>query len=153
MHKTALLVTLLVAGCSSDPAPPIAGAVECRGTACVCPSAGDCRVNCVGDCNLQCAGSGLCDFTCGPSCKTACTGSGPCVVAVGDDSEVNCTGSGGCDVACTADCAVNCPGSGLCVARCKPGTTCKIDKCSGAVKTCPNGVLACNGDCPPDPPG
>lgn len=125
------------------------GVCECTGAACVCPSSGDCAINCVDMCDLQCAGSGNCDFECGPMCLAACTGSGVCFVSVGDDSTVDCPGASGCDVVCDGDCTVQCPGSGECAVQCLPGFVCNITQCSGSLQSCPDGLSICNGECPP----
>ena len=144
----ALAFVLSLAACGSD--GECDGACECEADACICPSTGDCAVDCIGDCDLQCAGSGDCDFHCVDGCLAACTGSGHCLVDVGDDSAVDCTGSGGCEVICHGDCSVACPGSGECVVHCDPDleAACDFDSCSGSVVECPDGVLVCNGDCP-----
>jgi hypothetical protein len=141
------VVSFLV-GCDKNDS---GGEFECSGADCVCPASGDCRVHCLDACNLQCAGSGACDFVCDEGCVAACTGSGLCVVSVADDSTVQCPGSGGCDVDCNGDCAIECPGSGDCIARCEPGFACSIERCSGSVQSCPNGIQVCNGPCPPQP--
>jgi hypothetical protein len=145
-----LLVLALIAGpllvsCGGD--DECAGACECSGLACVCPSSGDCFVRCIADCDLQCAGSGSCDFECGADCAVGCTGSGACVVTVGDASSVSCPGSGGCDVVCVGDCAVDCPGSGECIVECAIGAECLLERCEAA-QSCPDGVQVCNGPCP-----
>jgi hypothetical protein len=80
-----LLVAALAAGCDDDGS---SGEFECSGAECVWPGAGDCRIHCLDDCDLQCAGSGLCDFVCDDFCLASCTGSGPCLVSVGDESAV-----------------------------------------------------------------
>ena len=147
-----LLLTAFVlvafTGCDDD--DDCEGACECIGDDCVCPASEDCYVDCVGDCDLQCAGSGACEFYCVDGCFAACTGSGPCFVAVGDDSVVECTGSGGCEVECNGDCNVDCPGSGDCLVHCDPDPAfaCDFDSCSGSVTECPDDILVCNGGCP-----
>jgi hypothetical protein len=153
---TASLVVVLsasavaITGCNGDDRyAGSGGEFECSGAECVCPSSGDCRIHCLDACDLQCAGSGACDFICDDGCNVSCTGSGSCVVSVGDDSTVSCPGSGGCDVDCNGDCTIDCPGSGDCIARCEPGFACSIERCSGNVIDCPNGVKVCNGACPP----
>jgi hypothetical protein len=150
--KRALQIALLIAaavgtisGCSGS-----SGDFECRGSACVCPSSGDCNVNCLGDCNLQCAGSGACGFTCGAGCVSACTGSGPCGVEVGAGSMISCTGSGGCDVICHGNCTIRCPGSGECAGACapdSPGCVIEIQQCNGQVNQCAAGAKVCGGNC------
>lgn len=164
-HVAALFALSLAAfpfaACGSDPefydledceiGSPLEGSTcECSGADCVCPSSGDCAINCVEGCNLQCAGSGSCDFFCAAGCNTECTGSGNCDIDVGDDSNVACTGSGDCDVTCAGKCKVTCPGSATCTVGCAPNTTCTItiDKCSGEVQDCAGGVKVCNGSCP-----
>jgi hypothetical protein len=154
------LAALPFAACGDDPdfddddceiGSPLEGPTcECSGADCVCPSSGDCAINCIEGCNLQCAGSGSCDFFCIAGCNTECTGSGNCFVNVGDGSNVACTGSGDCDVLCEGECSVTCPGSATCTVGCAPNTTCSItiDKCSGSVTDCPDGVKVCNGGCP-----
>lgn len=139
----ALLAAAAIQGCGDDSS----GEFECRGSDCVCPSSGDCRIDCAGECDLRCAGSGACDFSCGDDCDVACTGSGPCAVSIGDAGDVACTGSGGCDVACGGDCAIDCPGSGACIARCEPGFTCTL-QCPEGAASCPDGVQVCNRPCP-----
>lgn len=140
----AVLLVGMAAGCGGGGA---SGDFECRGNACVCPGNGDCRIDCLGDCDLQCAGSGLCDFSCGDGCLTRCTGSGDCFVSVGEQSSAACTGSGGCDVTCNGDCLVACPGSGACRLACAPGATCDFSSCSGSVRSCANGTVVCGGQC------
>jgi hypothetical protein len=137
---------LLVAGCTGAGG---SGEFECRGTECVCPSSGDCVIDCLDACDLQCAGSGACDFVCDDGCLVSCTGSGPCISSVGHASTVSCPGAGGCDVDCNGDCTLDCPGSGTCIARCEPGFACAIERCGAGTTTCPTGELVCNGACPP----
>jgi hypothetical protein len=137
-------IAALVAGCDGGACE---GDCACSGAECVCPSSGDCLIDCAGGCDLQCAGSGDCDFVCGAGCVADCTGSGACVLDVGAGSSVACTGSGGCDVACHGDCEVSCPGSGECIVRCDPGAECVLDRCESPV-TCPDGVVVCHGACP-----
>jgi hypothetical protein len=139
------LILLLAVACGSSGS---SGAFECTGASCVCPSAGDCRIECLGSCDLQCAGAGACDFSCGDLCVASCTGSGPCIVDVGAQSSVDCTGSGGCDVACAGDCDVGCPGSGECRVHCPTGAICNITQCSGNALTCTDGSIVCGGACP-----
>ena len=131
----------LAPGCGDDEG--CEGACECVGADCVCPSTGDCAVNCIDACDLQCAGSGNCDFECGGGCLASCTGSGECEVDVGGSSTVECTGSGDCDVACHGDCTVRCPGSGDCIVRCDPDADCNMESCSGSVTDCGDGVSIC----------
>lgn len=135
----------LLSGCDGGACD---GDCVCAGAECVCPSTGDCLIDCSDTCDLQCAGSGDCDFVCGPACLADCTGSGACVMDVGAGSSVNCTGSGGCDVACHGDCTVSCPGSGQCIVRCDSGADCVLDRCDSPVE-CADGVVVCNGACPP----
>lgn len=151
VRSLALTMAMMLAvatglGCGGD--GDCEGACECSGAECICPSTGDCTIDCGDDCDLQCAGSGNCDFFCGADCLAACTGSGECSVSVGEDSTVRCTGSGDCDVACDGDCVVECPGSGTCIVRCEPGLSCSITNCSGNVQSCPNDIQVCNGSCP-----
>jgi hypothetical protein len=127
---------------------PCTGDCQCSGNECVCPSTGDCAVDCTDACDLQCAGSGDCDFACSNGCQASCTGSGECLVVAGDDSLISCTGSGDCDITCVGDCVVECPGSGVCIARCDAGFNCEITRCEDVV-SCPDGVQVCNGACPP----
>jgi hypothetical protein len=127
MKNILIACVLAVAGCGGE---NIQGHVECTGASCVCPSSGDCLVDCEGTCDLQCAGSGNCDFICDADCIVACTGSGVCVVDVGDESDVSCSGSGAC------------------IVRCDPGFVCNISSCSGSTTSCPNGVSVCGGPCP-----
>ena len=145
MNQLICALFVILAACGGD-SPE--GYVDCSGSSCVCPSSGDCAVDCSSACDLQCAGSGFCDFICGDDCLVACTGSGACLVDVGDDSSVACPGSGGCDVACHGDCTVACPGSGECIVRCDVGAICNLTSCSGSTNTCPNGVTVCGGPCP-----
>lgn len=136
-------------GCSDGSGCPN-GVCECQGSSCVCPSSGDCLLNCAAGCNLQCAGSGDCRFSCGSTCSTSCTGSGHCNLDVGPSATVSCTGSGGCDVVCHGNCTVRCPGSGKCSAVCAPETPgCVIDmtQCSGTVNRCSSGVFLCHANC------
>ncbi len=144
----AALLTFSAASCGDD--DECVGACECRGAECVCPSTGDCLVQCVADCDLQCAGSGACDFECGDGCAASCTGSGECEVDVGAASTVSCTGSGDCDVACHGDCTVRCPGSGDCILRCEAGADCTMEACASDVTECPDGrTRICGGTaCP-----
>ena len=147
-----LIVPLAPVGCGGDDPPPpydnyASGDVECRGTDCVCPSTGNCQLQCVGACNLQCAGSGDCDFSCDTGCQTACTGSGDCTVRVGDGGVVQCTGSGDCEVFCDGDCTVECPGSGRCIQHCAPGARCDMTRCGSSVDACPSDTQVCDGAC------
>jgi len=138
------LASFALVGCEGSACE---GDCVCRGAECACPSSGDCRVDCAGDCDLACTGSGNCDFTCGAGCLATCPGSGECLVDVGVGSRVTCTGSGNCDVACAGDCVVECPGSGDCVMRCAPGAVCTFERCESPME-CPDGVSVCGGRCP-----
>ena len=121
---------------------------DCEGEACACPAEGDCRRECLGECDLTCAGAQNCDFACTYDCAATCSGTGTCTAMVAAGSTVTCSGSGGCDVTCVEDCSVDCTGNdALCIARCYDDTVCEL-LCDGAPVSCPEGVLVCNGDCP-----
>ena len=152
------LCALLAGACGDDrgddyyrdcaPGDPVDGYdCECRGNEGICPSGGDCAIDCIEACGLQCAGSGNCDFACGAACNVRCTGAGNCVIDVGDDSSVDCPGSGNCDIDCDGDCNVRCT-QGTCTVFCEPGFECGIEGCPGSVEECPNDVLVCQRGCP-----
>lgn len=145
LASTLVLAPLLLPSCGDDDDGGCRGGCECRGDECVCPSTGDCAVECVADCDLQCAGSGDCYFGCGDDCLTTCTGSGNCIIDVGEGSVVECTGAGDCDIACHGDCSVHCPGSGDCIVRCHEGVVCDFVACERNAIECPDGVLVCGG--------
>jgi hypothetical protein len=94
------------------------GHCACSGDACVCPSTGDCAIECEEDCELTCAGSGDCSFGCGEGCLAECTNSGNCAVAIGEQASARCLGAGDCDVRCSGACSVACLGSGDCDLTC-----------------------------------
>ncbi len=110
------------------------GHCECSGNECICPSTGDCDIDCLGDCDLECAGSGDCTFACGDGCAARCTNSGNCHVEVGDGGTVECTANGDCHITCLAQCSVWCTGSGECNVTCDDGST--PIECGGSEIAC-----------------
>jgi hypothetical protein len=138
-----LVLSFAALGCQGG---ACTGDCKCSGNECICPSQGDCAIDCTEACDLQCAGSGNCDFVCNNQCEASCTGSGECLVAVGDDSTISCTGSGDCDITCTGDCVVECPGSGDCLMRCvneDEGAQCRFERCEGEIADCGENVSIC----------
>lgn len=151
MRLTALLGTLVLAGCgSTNPGGP----PECTGegctcveTSCQCPGSDPCTSTCGDDCRTDCGGSGGCVAACGDRCVASCGSSTECVFDVGSDSTLTCSGSAGCDATCYDGCTVSCTGSGGCTVRCEGGS-CDITCTVGEVDDCGDGVQVCARPCP-----
>jgi hypothetical protein len=139
------------------PPPPSScptSAVLCGKDRCTCALGCACNFGCGGDkCEVSCLGTGTTcqvDFTAAKMANVTCAAGATCVLQSGPgkhDVKVMCSAAS-CDLTCPAEgCDLNCAAGSSCLLRCAD-ESCKLQCPPGLLKMCPNGVQACNRDCP-----